>query len=175
MRYTNPGDHHAPWPDPESESHAVSGHHPPVRRQYWPWWVIGSLILMLIVGLCVVMGISLGTGHKDDTTGYVTPSPAPRPTSKAASKAKSKAVPEVQKIDEGMFKVGTDVQPGRYKTPGMKEDALMCYWHTAKDTSTDKIEDQGVVDKVGAQAYVTLKKGKWFQTSGCETWVRQAS
>jgi hypothetical protein len=138
--------------------------------------VIGTLTFILLVGLCVVMGIGLGTGDQNGTTGYVTPSPTPRPATKKAS-PKAKAVPEVKskvtKIDEGMFQVGKDVEPGRYKTSGMKEDALMCYWHTAKDTSTDQIEDQGVVDKVGAQAYVTLKRGKWFQTSGCETWVRQ--
>lgn len=176
MRYSNPGDHHAPWPDPESEPHAVSGHHPPLRNQHWPWWVIGSLSLMLVVGLCVVMGIGLGTGNQNGTQGYVTPSANAQPKgTRAAPKAKAvpQVKPKVTKIDEGTFQVGKDVEPGRYKTSGMRENALMCYWHTAKDTTTDKIEDQGVVDKVGTQAYVTLKRGKWFQTSGCDTWVRQ--
>lgn len=175
MRYSETGDQ-TPWPGPESASHAVSGHQPPIKRQYWPWWLIGGLIFLLLVGLCVVMGIGLGTGDQSGTTGYVTPSPSPRP--KTTTKApKAKAIPQVNpkatKVDEGMFQVGKEVEPGRYKTSGMKEDALMCYWHTAKDTSTDKIVDQGVVDKTGAQSYVTLRKGEWFQTSGCETWVRQ--
>lgn len=175
MRYSDrvPDDHSDPWPPVSSASHAVSGHQPPVKRQYWPWWVIGTMIFLLFVGCAVVMGLTLGTGDKSDTTGYVTPSPS----TKSKTTTKAKAVPQVKpkatKIDEGMFQVGKQVEPGRYKTSGMRQDALMCYWHTAKDTSTNQIEDQGVVDKEGAQAYVTLKKGQWFQTSGCATWVRQ--
>lgn len=168
MRYTDPGDQ-TPWPDPESASHAVSGHHPPLRNQYWPWVVIGALVITLILGLCVVMNIGYGTKNQSGTQGYVTPSPIGTPGQGNRPKAK----PEIVKIDEGMWQVGPDVKPGRYKTSGMAPDGLICYWHTAKDTTDENIKVQGVADKEGAQAYVTLKRGEWFKTSGCAPWVRQ--
>lgn len=178
-RYTRDStpDHSDPWPPPDYASHAASGHNPPLAHRFWPWVAIGALIIILIVGLCMVMSIGLGTGGQTGTKGYVTPSPigTPKGTPGLGTKPKPKAKPEVKviKIDEGMFEVGPDVKPGRYKTSGMRPDGLICYWHTAKDMTDEKIKVQGVADKEGAQAYVTLNRGDWFKTSGCAPWVRQ--
>ncbi|MFD9795348.1 hypothetical protein ACFWXK_30855 [Streptomyces sp. NPDC059070] len=70
----------------------------------------------------------------------------------------------------GMFKVGTDIAPGTYKSTGNKDDA--CYWERAKDAShsTDAILAN---DNVSGTAVVRIGAGDaYFKSTGCQDWVK---
>ncbi len=72
-------------------------------------------------------------------------------------------------IGEGNYEVGVDVQAGRYKT-SVPDDEL-CYWARNKDDSGDSIIANELQDGP-AQMSVTIKKGEFFETSGCGTWTK---
>lgn len=81
----------------------------------------------------------------------------------------SKAVPVT--IGDGTWEVGTDVKAGKYRTPGPVNSVLvMCYWDVRNGSEEGEIVAQGVKNDLGAQGLVTLRKGQFFTTSGCEAW-----
>jgi hypothetical protein len=115
--------------------------------------VVGALIVTgLIMLICTNM---LGAGKDNPVE-----SPATTPVVGASARPDT--------IREGMWRVGTDVKPGRYKTTGALDG--LCYWHTARDTSDLTIIDQGLADRSNQAGYVTLKSGQYFKTSGCHDW-----
>ncbi|GAA0591320.1 hypothetical protein [Streptomyces crystallinus] len=86
-------------------------------------------------------------------------------------KAAAKGAPKTTlKGDGGMFKVGTDIAPGTYKSTGNKDD--QCYWERAKDAShsTDAIAAN---ENVTGTAIVKVGAGDaYFKSSGCQDWVK---
>ncbi|MFI2204473.1 hypothetical protein ACH47Z_27545 [Streptomyces sp. NPDC020192] len=70
----------------------------------------------------------------------------------------------------GMFKVGTDIAPGTYRSTGNKDDS--CYWERTKDA------DHGVDsiianNNVTGTAVVTISPGDaYFKTTGCGDWKK---
>jgi hypothetical protein len=97
----------------------------------------------------------------------------PAPTVTVTEKAEPEAKPEPKGLGEGTYQIGTDAKPGRYKTtvPG---DSPNCYWERTKD---DSGEFGSIIANdnanPGARVSVTLKKGEFFSSNGCGTWVRQ--
>ncbi|MFE6285918.1 hypothetical protein [Streptomyces sp. NPDC057877] len=72
--------------------------------------------------------------------------------------------------DGGMFRVGTDIAPGTYKSTGNTDD--MCYWERAKDAE-HALESIIANDNVSASAVVTIKASDaYFKTSGCTEWKK---
>ncbi|AWW39180.1 hypothetical protein ADL00_45565 [Streptomyces sp. AS58] len=72
--------------------------------------------------------------------------------------------------DGGMFKVGTDIAPGTYRSAGNSDD--MCYWERSKDAehSLDSIIAN---NNVSGNAVVTISSSDaYFKTSGCEDWKK---
>lgn len=77
---------------------------------------------------------------------------------------------KTQTVDgDGTYLVGTDIQPGRWKTNG----GDFCYWARLKDDSGDF--DAIITNHAGAgQATVTIARTDGaFTTTGCGTWTRQ--
>ncbi|TXK36315.1 hypothetical protein FR742_40245 [Nonomuraea sp. C10] len=70
---------------------------------------------------------------------------------------------------DGQYLVGEDIKPGTYKTSGT--DSFTCYWARLKDASGEfgAIIANG---NVSGQTRVTLKKGEYFETKGCQDWKR---
>ena len=67
--------------------------------------------------------------------------------------------------EDGMYIVGTDIKPGRYKGGVGQAD---CYWARLKSDGSDII-DNGI----GANQIVTIKKTDGlFETSRCGEWKR---
>lgn len=72
--------------------------------------------------------------------------------------------------DGGMFRVGSDIAPGIYKSPGNADDS--CYWERTKDA------DHGLNsiianNNVTGTAVVTISaKDAYFKTSGCGDWKK---
>ncbi|WP_327290806.1 hypothetical protein [Streptomyces sp. NBC_01198] len=90
------------------------------------------------------------------------------PASAAAKKKEGKPAVKPAFKGDGTFQVGTDIQPGTYRTSG--NDDGMCYWERAKDAKggTDSILAN---DNVTGSSYVTIKKtDKIFKTTDCKDW-----
>lgn len=69
-------------------------------------------------------------------------------------------------ISEGVWEVGSDVKPGRYRTDEAVTD---CYWAITRGGSNG--EDIVANDNVsGGRPSVTLKRGQEFKSSRCGDW-----
>ncbi|MFJ6935649.1 hypothetical protein [Streptomyces sp. NPDC101132] len=74
------------------------------------------------------------------------------------------------KGDGGMFKVGTDIAPGTYRSTGNRDD--QCYWERAKDAEHG-IDSIAANDNVSGNAVVTVTaKDAYFKTTGCKDWKK---
>ena len=74
--------------------------------------------------------------------------------------------------DGGMFKVGTDIAPGTYRSTGNKDD--LCYWERAKDAEHG-LDSILANDNVTGTAVVTIStKDAYFKTTDCKNWTKTA-
>lgn len=108
------------------------------------------------------------SGSSGTTAGTTAPSasaPAPAPAKK--KKEDKPAVKAVFK-GNGTFQVGSDIQPGTYRTSG--NDDGMCYWERAKDAKDDT-DSILANDTVAGSSYVTIKAtDKIFTSTDCKDW-----
>jgi len=75
---------------------------------------------------------------------------------------------------DGTYIIGTDIQPGTYRTSGPASDGDNCYWERDKDLN-------GTVDSIiannnssGPQTVHISATDAAFQTDGCAGWVLAA-
>ncbi|MFD5798723.1 hypothetical protein ACFWIO_35360, partial [Streptomyces diastatochromogenes] len=74
--------------------------------------------------------------------------------------------------DGGMFKVGTDIAPGTYKSSGNTDDS--CYWERAKDAEQG-LDSVIANNNVTGTAVVTISStDAYFKTTGCGGWKKTA-
>ncbi|MGW2746175.1 hypothetical protein [Streptomyces sp. NPDC001450] len=74
--------------------------------------------------------------------------------------------------DGGMFKVGTDIAPGTYKSSGNKDDS--CYWERTKDAEQG-LDSVIANNNVTGTAVVTISStDAYFKTTGCGDWKKTA-
>jgi hypothetical protein len=150
---------------------------PPKKRLRWlPWALAGAFVLVVML-VCAAL---LAADPKGDpvapkATPAATKTAQAQPGAKAAkSAAPTKAAALPTRVDDGTFIVGKDVAAGEYKTKGAAEGILtLCTWSTSRDNSFNKVTDFGAVNDVDQPGIVTLKKGQYFKTDGCQPWVRQ--
>ncbi|MFF3215185.1 hypothetical protein ACFYYB_31650 [Streptomyces sp. NPDC002886] len=93
--------------------------------------------------------------------------PAAKSSAPAAAPAAGKAKSAIK--GSGTFQVGSDVQPGLYRSAGNKADGN-CYWERAKDS---KGEPESILDNanVVGLSYVAIgATDKIFKTEGCKGW-----
>ncbi|KOV56863.1 hypothetical protein [Streptomyces sp. MMG1121] len=70
----------------------------------------------------------------------------------------------------GMFKVGTDVAPGTYRSTGNKDDS--CYWERTKDAEHG-VDSIIANNNVTGTAVVTISPSDaYFKTTGCGAWKK---
>lgn len=99
-------------------------------------------------------------------------SPDVAPTPPRVAETLPAIAPEsTNEIGPGTWVVGSEVEAGSYRTSGAA--GALCYWHTAKDDTDETIDQQGVISEPKQPGRVTLKKGQYFKTSGCEDWILQ--
>jgi uncharacterized membrane-anchored protein YhcB (DUF1043 family) len=67
---------------------------------------------------------------------------------------------------DGMYKVGSEMKPGTYKTAG----ATGCYYAVLNSTNTYDIAENNNIDGPG---FVTVRDGQYFETDRCADWVLQ--
>ncbi|MFJ9374566.1 hypothetical protein [Streptomyces sp. NPDC101455] len=87
--------------------------------------------------------------------------------------AKAQGAPATKMAgDGGMFKVGTDIAPGTYRSAGNKDD--LCYWERTKDAEHG-LDSILANDNVTGTAVVTIStKDAYFKTTGCKNWTKTA-
>lgn len=73
----------------------------------------------------------------------------------------------VSAIEEGVWEVGVDVRPGKYKV----HEALVgdCYWQISPAGGDDIVAND---NPTGGRPVVILKKGQEFTNEGCGTWSK---
>src|SRR5262245_290150 len=99
----------------------------------------------------------------------VAPSPTPPPAAPVAPKPTAAPAPAAQ---DGTLIVGTDIQPGTYRSRGAASGDQNCYWARLRDFSgaTGSVLDVGVGP---GQAVVTIAPtDKGFQTRNCQPWEK---
>ncbi len=72
--------------------------------------------------------------------------------------------------DGGMYKVGTDIAPGTYRSTGNADDS--CYWERTKDADHG-LDSIIANNNVTGTAVVTISPSDaYFKTSGCGDWKK---
>ncbi|MGW4568591.1 hypothetical protein ACWEN3_41665 [Streptomyces sp. NPDC004561] len=72
----------------------------------------------------------------------------------------------------GMFKVGTDIAPGTYKSTGNADDS--CYWERTRDAEHG-LNSIIANNNVTGTAVVTISPADaYFKTNGCGNWKKAA-
>lgn len=132
-------------------------------------------ILRIVLGLLVIVVLGLCGGLLFQLSG----DDKPKPVIISPSATTARVVPSTQvkkasapTIGEGTWEVGVDVQPGKYKTAGANDSISgLCYWDVRKNNEEGDFVSQGVIDSKLEPGRVTLVKGQFFKTSGCQDWV----
>lgn len=161
-------------PSQRGESRVVA-HAPDARSEWWkPVAVAAGMFVMLLIGIGI--GAAGKSAPSTTTAGQVSapvaqpPAFAQAPVAQAPEEQPVPVVP--QGITAGTYLVGSDIQPGTYKSAGTDGTAGSCYWAREKDTS-------GVLGSIIANnlasgpSVVTIKPTDGaFETTGCSPWVK---
>ncbi|MBQ0847088.1 hypothetical protein J8N05_02475 [Streptomyces sp. BH-SS-21] len=146
----------------------------------------GKIALGVVVGVVVIGAVSAnagddgdgGSGSGKDSTAAAGRESGKKAGDDAGSDADTKSDTKAGKAagaekkaafeGDGDFQVGTDVQPGTYRTTGNADG--LCYWERSKDASGE-MDSILANDNVSGASYVTiLKTDKLFKSSGCKDW-----
>jgi hypothetical protein len=140
----------------------------------------GIILAAGLVGLILIL--AFGASVDANRAAIPTSRPAPPPStyqvvpSPAAVAPVAPAVPAGPKttFGDGVWEVGVDIVPGRYKSPGPGENGFgSCYYARLKtgDGSFGDIIDN---DLSQGPVTVTIKETDGlFDTNGCQDWVKQ--
>lgn len=200
MNHTSPMPHNGPQPfsaDGAPGRNAVppvppSGGQVPTVQPMRPkpsrrraWLTHGATALVALV-----VGTGIGGGDSGSTGGSAAPAPTvtvtetaapgggkPKPAAPekdtAAPKPDRKSGPATTVEGDGQYLVGEDMQAGTYKTAGPAENGFIenCYWARLKDASG---EFGAIIanENLQGQGRVTVNKGEYFQTKGCQKWTK---
>ena len=158
----------------------------PSRRK--AWLTHGATALVTLV---IGVGIG-GDGESGGKDASATPAPAATVTETAPAEDREQepaatvtekvtATPKPDKKPgpattiegDGQYLVGEDMQAGTYKTAGPEKGSIIeyCYWARTKDASG---EFGAIIanDNLPGQGRVTVNKGEYFETNGCQEWTK---
>lgn len=190
-QHQHPGPYGAPQhtvptpPVPAPPTPAPPAHSPRKPSRAKTWVTHGA-----VACVALFIGTGIGAGGEADADGKPEASAKPGPTvtvtvTETAEAAPAPAVtktvtakPKATKAPgpassfggDGEYLVGEDIAAGTYKTGG-GDGTFGCYWARLKDASGefDAIIANNNLDGPGR---VTVKKGEYFQTQGCQDWKK---
>jgi hypothetical protein len=156
-----------------------------MRRFAKPALAVFGLIIAVIVGVAIgsagsttspakPAAIRIKTVTTPGPTVTITPPAKPRPTVTVTQtiRAKPKRVsPHASMSGDGVFVVGSDIEPGTYHTSGAVDGAGgNCYVALLGSTDTNDIIDNANV--TGPDTITVGSSVKAVQIQGCNTWSR---
>ena len=172
---------------PTAPSIPTTGTPPPAPKQTAPWWRKAWVLPTGVGVLALLVGIAIGSasaGTKTKTVAgpervVVSASPSPVPTTiikkvpvPGPVKVVTKQVPQTYtQFGDGTYVVGTDIQPGVFKTAGPNNPAdptASCYWAVLNSLNTQDIADNG---NISGPTTIQVS-GKALEVSGGCTWAR---
>jgi hypothetical protein len=127
-------------------------------------------VLAAVIALGAVACDPKDTGSAAPSGSGATSASSPAKQKQGQESGKKAAAPEAKPAfkGSGTYQVGTDIQPGTYRTSG--NDDGMCYWERAKDAS-GSMDSILANDNVTGSSYVTVKKtDKIFKSTDCKDW-----
>lgn len=114
----------------------------------------------------------VATPYPQPTTVAQTPPAEPTPES---SQTIAERTPDAVTVGEGVYQVGTDLPPGRYRTSGPDADDIMpmCYWArlSADDGEFDSIIANG--NPAGRASLTVKRSDRFVEFTGSCTWQLQ--
>lgn len=149
-----------PWPPPQ----------PPPKRSAWSR-AIRSYPVRALGGLVALFAGIIFVNKMNAVETAANPQLAhPRSVQTSAS-APSAATGE---IGPGVWLVGSDVQPGTYRTTGPASGQRYCFWSRHSNTSGGPLDDIIASDGASSgQMIVTIKASdKLFRTNDCSPFVK---
>lgn len=158
------------YPGPQNQQYPPFPPQPPTAqppKRKFPWMLFGILALF-VVGSLAMCGVALNSTVDELGQSTTQTEEAERGAAKATSKPKAKA----QQWKDGTYKVGEDIKPGTYKSPGAADSVVpLCYADTHDAEGT--IRAQEVVDGTSEPVYLVVKAADGFVTiRGCKPFVR---
>lgn len=170
---------------------------PPSKSRVPTWlWIVGGVLLLGVVlcclGSCVAIVASGGSNTNPSSSASPSHSPSTVPTSSAPSPdpttppattppattppaTQAPPLPPLgavaQTFEDGSYIVGTDVAPGRYRSPGASEGFIELCSVSTKDASGN-MDDWETSAKTTAPVLITLKVGQTVKASGCQTFAK---
>lgn len=135
------------------------------KRVHWLW-------IVLVGFLCFLFGIGCGatTTSRQAPTSPVS-APAPYSAVPAPYSVTPAPAPVVNGVTDGVYKVGDEVAPGEYRSPGPQESwAPSCYVHV-KDGANyleQKVSNGGQVRITIPPAWI----GAELEIRGCQPFVK---
>ena len=99
----------------------------------------------------------------------ITPTTAPPPSAEPPPAPTPAPSGPATTIPPGIYAVGEDILPGRYRSAG----GSFCYWATLRGRSGEFDEIiANDISQGGAQIVEIGEEVAYFETNGCDTWVR---
>lgn len=118
---------------------------------------------IIALAAAALIGLACGAGPRNDTAADAPPAAGqPAPTTTAAKAPGG--------FGEGMYEVGADIKPGKYKTT-VPADAINCYWARLNSLDTSDIADNGNLSPGGKGLVQVKKADKAVEFSGACTWT----
>lgn len=155
------GPDEAPPPPPE-----------PKKSGALKYVLIAVATLFLLACIIGMFAIQRSDEKHDAPPAPATASIPPSAHAKRVQPAPTSHKPTTATIGEGEFDVPGDVAAGRYKTKGAADGLVPLCSYTVKKSGGEYV-DTGAIDSTNEPAYVTLKNGETFKSSGCQPWVKQ--
>lgn len=161
----------------------------PAHAPQVPWYKRLWFIITAVAIVALIIGTAIGGSGKSkakaepgptviQTQTTVSTAPAPpastvtlKPTVLKTIATRTHVVrvtytpPPQNEISDGIYKIGTDVPSGTYRTKGGSD----CYFAILNSTDSSDIDDNN--NSSGPQI-VTLHEGKYFEVDGGCTWSR---
>ena len=134
---------------------------------------LGS-VFAVFVGCSALVGLA-GSSTRNTTPSYGVPNVPTRPGSPVTAAPVAPPAAPAGTVGNGTWIVGTDLQPGTYRSAGAKPGFIeLCTWITRAGVggNSDIIDIGNTADRGGQQVVQIGGKVKSFESSGCESWVK---
>lgn len=165
---------------PPPNTHGLPRHPGPQQRELADAWAAGhqagqasrkgagtGALVGVALG-CLFVGGWLGTavGSAGDTASAPPTPNLPERTATASAPAQASTEAPTG-VPDGVWSVGEDIDPGRWKTPGPLRSDVGCSWSIDTAPNGGDTVDRGYEK---GQAYVELEVGQYFKATGCQPW-----